>query len=580
MKKIFLYFLATTAFLAACNKSDDGPKKDYVYNNDYGKMPGAPKLLFITIDGARGTAVQALRPLKLWEMRDSALYTWNGLSDTASAYGENWTTMLTGVRSAKSGVVGDDFSNADFSSFPTFFERLEAKKPGLRSAAFCSSPELLNEVIRNSATQNQSFASDLQTRDAAIAELGNADADVVFVQFNEVDKAGEQYGYDASVPQYAAAINTADQYVSDLMAAMQGRATYGDERWLVVVTSSRGGDYAIDPEDSDGTIFSNPLSNTFTMFFNTRFEASVVGRPENLRVPFEGKYIRLSGQPGQPTKPMVRAAVQDNGLYNIHNTDELTIEMKFKLNKDADGDYNYSYPPFLTKGDRYGSTPGWSFFRNGAKMQFWVGVTATNLSAQTVDVKDGDWHHLAGTIRYSNNSYYLSVYLDGELQNSSQISGYEPNANSSSPLRLGYNTTVFTDNTIDFSAADVRIWNTIVDDETIKTWAPRTYVNKSHKYFSHLIGYWSCLDGEGDQFKDATANHMDMTLEGPYAWTEFNDFSNYLYPVIPNQEKYVPNTVDIPFRIMEWFQVPIDNSWSLDGRSWPATFRDFPNYNQ
>ena len=112
----------------------------------------------------------------------------------------------------------------------------------------------------------------------------------------------------------------------------------------------------------------------------------------------------------------------------------------------------------------------------------------------------------------------------------------------------------------------------------IKLWAPRTYINKDHIYYDNLIGYWPCLDGSGNRLKDYSKTKKDMLLQNNYQWTAFSDLSDYLFPNVQDATKYVPNTLDIPYQVLEWLNIKREDSWKLDGHSWPAEYRDFPVY--
>ncbi len=568
--------LGVAAMLAfgACNKDSQGVLREQEYNNDPGKLSGKPKVLVLVVDGARGLTLQSIKPPVIWNLRDSAVFSWNGISDTSGANGAGWADILTGVTSAKHKVNGNDYTHADLATYPVFSKRLKDAGANIRTAAFCASAALSQQVVGNNMDENKLLASDDAVSAAVINELGNDNAGIVFAEFNGVDAAGKQYGYDESVSQYTDAIYQADARIGDIMTALRARKNIGNENWLVVVTSNHGGPWPVRPEDNDGTPFSNPVQNTFTFFFNPRFESQVIVRPENIRVPYEGSEVRLFGPPDNN----VRAEINDGNFYNI-NGRNMTFEAKVKFMPGPNNNYTYTWPPFFGKcTQRSGTNPGWAFFRNGRNISFYVADGSQKAEIGGGDYADGSWHTISGTVEISGTTVKTALFIDGDNKATGQI----VNANiaglsTTKNTVLGYFEAVFSTQYIDMYVSDVRIFNTVVSDENIKRWASRTYVNASHPNFNNLIGYWPCLDGQGAVFADKSPSKKNFSLLGKYKWEAFSDASGYLFPVIPFQEKYVPNPADIPFAIFDWLHIPVQADWGLDGKAWPARYRDFPN---
>lgn len=578
MKKIISFAgMAAILSLFACNKESNEGLNGAAYTNDPGIRTGTPKVLYLVIDGARGESVRSLKPPALWQMRDSAVFSWAGISDSTGAEGTTWADLLTGVTSEKHGVTGDDYTNIKTADYPVFFKRLKDAGAVSRSAAFVTNPEVSRYLLEGNVDVNKTFTADADVKAAIISELQNDSTAVVLGEFNEVQAAGKQFGYDASIPEYAAAIIKADQAVGEIVAALRARKNYSKENWLVIVTSNHGGLWPVPPDENDNTPFTKPLRNTFTLFFNPRFESQVVARPDNIRLAYEGKAARLFGNESN----YVRAECDDQGLLDIKKG-AITVEMKIKKNRSSKNNYEFSNPPFFGKcANRTGSTPGWAFFHNGKTVVFFVGDGSTNQQLKGgKDIADGDWHTLTGTVQLTGTTYEISFFIDGENKVTQRIVGSAVATTTGivSPAKtiLGYFPTVFGSDYIDFYPSDVRVFNTVVSDETIKAWAPKTAVTKQHPNYKNLLAWWSCLDGSGAKFRDTNISKKDFDLKGAYTWKDFSDLSGFLYPAIPDQERYVPNSADIPLVIMDWMKVPVQTAWSLDGKSWPATYRDFP----
>ncbi len=577
MKKIIsLLGLATVFAFTACNKA----KTDMISGTDYKNNPGVSnakkKVLYLVIDGMRGSTVRSMQTPVLWGMRDSAIYTWAGISDVSGTNGANWAAMLTGVMGAKNGVISDDYTKANLNAYPIFTKRL--KDAGLisRSAAFCASPELSQNLIGNNMDVNKVLPTDNEVKSSVITELATDAAEVVFAEFGDVEKTGKQYGYDESVPEYAAAVKSADQNIGEIISALRSRKTYGSEDWLVIVTSNKGGSWPVAAGDDDGTVFSVPLYNSFTFFYNPRFVSAPVARPEKVRVPYEGKAVRMYGDP-KTAGAYVRAECNDAGAFNM-NGRNMTFECKLKMLKNASGNYSYAYPPFFGKCNaRTSATGGWAFFRNGNAISYYVADGSVKSEKASQDLADGNWHSITGTIIVNGANVNTAMYIDGVQVTSdaipnAKIAGITATANTI----IGPFPEVFTTTWLNAYITDVRIFNVALPATVIKTWAERTTISPSHPYYANLIGYWTCMDGSGNKFVDKTPNKRDFNIIGNFTWDAFADQSGYLYPAIPNFERYVPNPVDIPMVILNWMKLPVNLDWQLDAKAWPATFRDFP----
>src|SRR5690606_2319619 len=82
---------------------------------------GAPKVLLLVVDGARGQSVRDANIPNMSALLPNAIHTWSGLSEeNAQDILVNWTDLFTGVNYRKHGVVGDDFSTAKLDLYPTF----------------------------------------------------------------------------------------------------------------------------------------------------------------------------------------------------------------------------------------------------------------------------------------------------------------------------------------------------------------------------------------------------------------------------------------------------------------------------
>ena len=70
---------------------------------------------------------------------------------------------------------------------------------------------------------------------AVVEHLMNADPDVVFVHFDDIDAAGHRYGFETYTdhhPEYINAIEETDGNIGDILDALKNRSK--EEEWMVI----------------------------------------------------------------------------------------------------------------------------------------------------------------------------------------------------------------------------------------------------------------------------------------------------------------------------------------------------------
>jgi len=220
------------------------------------------KVLFIGIDGCRFDAIQAAKTTHLALLIGEGAYANNTLilgdrqtqNDTVS--GPGWSSLLTGVWADKHGVNDNDFKNHRLRDYPDFFVRLKSQRPDALCVSLADwAPLHLNivtgahparTVLRPHVTAQGKVEQDYEQADEATAEeasaiLASSDPTAMFVYFGQVDETGHKRGFHPSVEPYVKAIQTVDSYVGRVLAALQSRKSYGDEDWLILVSSDHGG---------------------------------------------------------------------------------------------------------------------------------------------------------------------------------------------------------------------------------------------------------------------------------------------------------------------------------------------------
>ncbi len=220
------------------------------------QMSEDPKrhVLIIGIDGVRPDALQDAAAPNLqalaWEGRTSwQAYAGGGAGKDdptrqATSSGPGWSSILTGVWVDKHRVVDNAFENNNLEQYPHLFARVRGAQPQALLASIVHWNPINDHLLKpfpGLADHIQETSSDLEVETAARKYLLEANPDVLFLHFDEVDGAGHEHGYGAGIAKYRESIEKVDGHVGGVLKALKERSTYEQEDWLVLVTTDHGG---------------------------------------------------------------------------------------------------------------------------------------------------------------------------------------------------------------------------------------------------------------------------------------------------------------------------------------------------
>ncbi len=553
-----LSLLASVALVWSCNQDFSRVIPEREHTDSVEIAFGTPRVLYIIADGARGRSVQDAELPNISTLLPNAIYSWASLSDedTSPQNGTNWADLVTGVQKNKHGIVGDDFANAKLDNFPLLFERVKTASPDSDVRAYTSSAAF-HEHLTVGADTRERLADDAAVQAAAASALATEGITLVTAHFTSPATVGNQYGYDLSVPEYRTALTQFDERVGALLAALRNRPNFTSENWLVVVTSSKGGDFTVPDHENDNTIFSDPEVNTFTIFYSNRYETRIVNKPF-LGIRFQGDFVRFRNQ--------VRAEVTagDNAFYNLDNG-AFTIELKVKKNPGPNNNFEYQWPALLSKRERWTwDYVGWTIFLDNRGWQFNARGRGGN-AGQTngANLANATWNSIAvvGVIR--DGQRYARTYTNGVFNNEVNITNYGSISNDL-PLTLGGRN----DNgQADCYIADVRIWKVALPEDVLRQYSCETGVPQDHPYYDFLAGLWPIVGSEGDEIRDEGPLGGHMTLSGDGLTRD--PLADYVCaPSSADLGRFVPRNIDVPVQIMTWLRIPRQENWQLDGRVW------------
>lgn len=513
------------------------------------------KVLLISIQGARGAVMETSDIPYIKGLLPHSIYSWDAVCDTSSTDQAGWASLYTGVKGDKSNVLGASYINNNFDRYPTFFSRIEGEK-SLNMIQINDVPTLNDTLWAGlQSVVSIDVKDDEAVKDSAVNRLKTGNPDLLAVSFHEVNEAGKQNGFDSGSHAYIQAIEQIDSYVGEMLRALKSRVNYNREDWLIILTSNHGG-------KDDGSYGGNSLEerNGFVIYNNTHFSSREVKIPL-VNVPYAGTFPFFYRKNGSD-----HAAYTDNPVYHFGDAQDFTVEFNIRTTNNSKDDHGI----IGNKDWSSGSNIGWMIYKQYGNIRLnYRGADASRHDVRDGPfVADGKWHHITVTfnrqkeiIFYENGKFYEAgptIKGDGNI-----VSGLPLGIGSDATLDYGY----YGDNaTGDNYIAGIRVWNTVLDPETIAKWS-FIPVTKAHPYYDNLIGYWKANNGhDGDQvIKDYSPEKADLTILNGLEWDRIDDVLN---PSAIDPTTSVPHAVDVSVNIMAWLGVKILPEWELDGSLW------------
>ncbi|WP_175632373.1 LamG-like jellyroll fold domain-containing protein [Pedobacter ghigonis] len=558
-------FFAFVLLGSACNKNFDNVIPVNTRNDTVGVSSGKPKVLYIILDGVKGSAVAAIKPPKITEINKNAIYSFVGLTDSTQLPVSNagaWASLTTGVDPKFHKVSGDSFVGNDLTTYPTLFTRIKQEKPKFATVSYAASGSF-TQNLAGDATEKQTLASDAEVKTSTLAKLKDGNADLIVAQFHGAETVGLASGYTETNTAYSAAIVTLDTYIGEMVAALKARATFRDENWLVVIASNKGG--ATNNPRTDFSLFGDDTRNTYVALYNPKFAAKLLGKPNTTDVPYAGSAPRF--QSTDATK--VTASLTSTTVGNFGTTGDYVV--MFKIRNDAGSDA--FWPPFLGKRSTFSGvgSGGYLFSFSGKLFQF---DFADSSRPDVNTIRDGQWHTIAIRLSMEGGKRFLRVYSDG-VRSTNAIYPLDVTTkltDNTSAFRIGAEATV--GKATNFLLRDLAIFKVAMTDAEVINYMKRE-VTVNHPYFANLEGWWPCKEGTGFLLKDRSGKNNDFVLTSNATWATFNDLSPNINPeIVGAAYRTVPNNVDLPFQIYNWLGILPRTEWNLSGKAWPPTFTD------
>lgn len=241
------------------------------------------KVLLIGIDGVRVDILAGARTPTIDSLKAAGFFSDEAKTRGRTMSGPGWSSMLTGVWTAKHRVNGNDLSGNDYAAWPDFLTRIERLRPERHTFAVIDWPPLgttdsggplLSDAIdvkRNLDGERDGYRyADSASVELAAAHLSSADVDAAFVYLGEVDVLG--HATNSRAAEYREAIERADAHVAQLLAALRSRPEWEAEDWLILLGTDHG------RNDAGGHGGGSPSETT--IFYLASGPSVEAGRPD------------------------------------------------------------------------------------------------------------------------------------------------------------------------------------------------------------------------------------------------------------------------------------------------------------
>jgi len=209
------------------------------------------KVLLIGLDGVRVDIMAAVHTPVIDSLAAAGFFSDEAKTRVRTVSGPGWSSMTIGARTDKHLVDGNDFAGNDYATYPEFLTRIERERPELNTFAVSDWPPLGTadsggplfsdgidvKITFDGEADGYRYADSLSV-EAAVRELRDTDVDAAFVYLGDIDVVAHET--NSRSPQYKAAIEWADTRVGLLLQAVRERPTYGEEDWLILMSTDHG----------------------------------------------------------------------------------------------------------------------------------------------------------------------------------------------------------------------------------------------------------------------------------------------------------------------------------------------------
>ncbi len=503
------------------------------------------KVLLIGIDGCRADALELANTPTIDNLIANGIYSPDALNDDITISGPGWSAILCGVWSDKHLSVDNSFVGTDYTNYPPLFKHIEDFDANLHTVSICNWNPINDYIVQNYADYKLNVSSDADVSLEACNYLSANNPDMMFLHFDDVDHEGHSYGFSPTVSQYITAIEGVDALLAPIMQSISQRPNYANEDWLVLITSDHGGvgtshgGTSIEHQNvvviaSGNSIAQNIIRKDSSLVFDSVYNCLA----DTTELQFDGvdDYVQIPSNPA----------------YNFGSTQDFTIECRVRTNTTGDvaiignKDWFSGNNAGFVFSFKYPSGPEW-------KVNIGDGTNRADINTGGF-IADNQWHTLSVSF---DRDGYMKMYEDGLLLDSADISSV---GDITTNAGLFFGMDINQSYAYNGSIAEVRVWNTLVNNQNIQSWHCY-HLDSNHPNYNNLIGYWKLNEGTGTIAMDYWGGFgiPNGTINNS---TWYSPDSIWIYDYTNT-----PRIADVPVTALTHLCIPIDNNWQLDGVS-------------
>lgn len=509
-------------------------------NHMYGQIQ--KKVLIIGIDGCRSDALQIATTPNLDDLISNGIFSPDALNDDITISGPGWSANLCGVWSNKHLVTGNVFTLNNYANYPPVFKYINDFNANLHTVSICNWNPINDEIIQNHADFKLNVNSDVEVRDQAANYIALNDPDFIFLHFDDVDHAGHSYGFSPTVPEYISAIEEVDGYLYPIMQTILQRPNYSNEDWLILVTTDHGGlGFSHGGSSADE-------QNVFVIASGNSIPTQIIYKDSSIIVDSAfnclGDSVRLDFDGNDDF-----VEVPSNSLFDFGTSQDFTIECRVRTTSTGDvaivgnKDWLSGSNPGFVFSFKYPSGPEW-------KVNIGDGTNRADINTGG-SIADDQWHTLSVSF---DRDGYMKMYEDGILLDSADISNV-------GDITTGQGMFFGADinGAYDYlgSIAEVRVWNSVLDNASIQSWQC-TSIDNTHPFYNNLLGYWQLNEDSGIAANDSFGFNNGIINNATW---------NFIDSIIIYDYSLTPRIVDVPVTAITHLCIPINSTWDLDGNS-------------
>lgn len=570
--RYILFWLASVFIFVSCNKGlVEAGSGNEVAADTAGRQK---KVLLVMIDGAVGDVYRSLALPTLKSLEQNSIYSYDGLNSTVNekvSVDQAWANIMTGVTPVKHGVT-DNIADNNFRDYPAFINRLKESNSNINVVTVAADGRISNALFTAADEKHVYANNDAEVNTKAKAVLQSSAAEMVIVHFNSPQQAGLSSSFTPASASYTQAAQNIDGYIKQQIETIKARSTYAKEDWLVVITSTLGGNQQATMIPWNA--FEDKNHNTLYFFHNPRFLLRSYAKPSaGTNIPYIGSTPSYMISGAANNRYAIMDPSMDDSDLDFGTTGSFTVQCKVKI---PTGGINY--PSFFGKRASFDAgSAGWLFFLEGNGWGFNVSQGGGNRQVVTgTTINDEKWHTLTGVVKFENGVRTITAFTDGVRVGSADITNW--NLNSPAQVRAGWNAGSNSGTGKAISITDMRIYNTALPDAYISSNFCTVQVPVEDTYYGNLVGFWPSLDvwqNTATQkyfLKDYTSKDRPLILQ-EYVRSDFNDAQFGVCPPLSAAiYNLAPLAMDVSNQVFSWFGVPVRPSWNLDGKTW------VPNY--